>query len=287
MKKFRFLPVVLGVLFVSMMASCTKDGVYTPSKKIQRVYNASSSPWGDVDKYLAESWNWDSKTLSSIDYFYSDGDTKYTQNFSYDGKRLTRVDVYKYSEYCTYEYEGKYLKTSSYYYKNKMESSVAYTYESGKLTQMVITYFGNKKSESNLLFANMPIEPCIANTMKSFAEKADTERGMTIVTYQFTWTDDNITKVVGTEEGNMMTVTYSYDSKKNPLKGFLDGESASLSFYSKNNVTRSMEVDTDGDSYIYSYTYTYDGDNYPTMVIRTMIEPESDYSYTTFYEYNK
>lgn len=287
MKKFKFLPVVLGMLIVVFMASCSKEGVYNPSKKIQRVYFASSSSWGDVDKYLAQSWNWDSKTLASIDYFNSNGDTRYTENFSYDGNRLTRVDVYKYSEYCTYEYEGKYLKSSSYYYRNKMEASVTYTYESGKLTQMVVTYFGNKKSESNILFAYMPIEPRVANSMKNFAEKAVNERGMTVVTYQVTWTDDNITKVIGTREGNMMTLTYSYDSKNNPFKGFLNGESASLNFYSKNNVTREMEVDTDGDNYIYTYTYTYDGDNYPTMVIETMIEPESDYSETTFYEYNK
>lgn len=96
MKKFKFLPVVLGMLIVVFMASCTKDGVYNPSKKINMVYKAWSEDYNgthyEAQRYLAEKWTWDNKTLSSIQYF---NDGSYTQNFTYDGNRLTRIDVYE------------------------------------------------------------------------------------------------------------------------------------------------------------------------------------------------
>ncbi len=280
MKKFRFLPVVLGVLFVAFMASCTKEGVYNPSKKIQRVYNASTY----TDKYLSQVWNWEGKLLKSVDHFSSGGGLSFTENFTYDGSRLIRVDDFRNSEYATFDYDGSVLKTYNYYYKNKLSSTINFTYDGKKVTQIIYTIYDDKKVESHL---TAPVPAIIRESMDVLAEKADASKGLRTITYQFTWTNDNITKMVGTSEGEMMTATFTYDAKNNPFKGYLNLYSVEdpFMFYCKNNVLQYMQTYLDGENDIYNYTYQYDGNDYPTMSIRTRVD--SDYSFTTFYEYDK
>ncbi len=279
MKKFRFLPVVLGVLFVAFMASCTKEGVYNPSKKIQRVYNASTY----TDKYLSQVWNWEGKLLKSVDHFSSGGGLSFTENFTYDGNRLIRVDDYRNSEYATYDYDGSVLKTYNYYYRNQLSSTLSFTYDGKKVSQIVYTIYDDKKVESHL---TAPVPAAILESMNVLAEKADASKGLRVITYQFTWTNDNITRMVGTAEGEMITLTLTYDAKTNPFKGYLSLYSVEepYNFYCKNNVIQYMENYLDGDNDIYNFTYQYDGDGYPTMSIRTRVD--SDYSYTTFYDYD-
>jgi hypothetical protein len=48
-----------------------------------------------------------------------------------------------------------------------------------------------------------------------------------------------------------------------------------------------METDIDGDNYICNYTYQYDGNDYPTMCIETVADSDYNYTYTTYYEYDK
>lgn len=280
MKKFKFLPILLGVLFVASMISCTKEGVYNPSKKIQRVYNASTY----TDKYLSQVWNWEGKLLKSVDHFSSGGGLSFTENFTYDGSRLIRVDDFSNSEYATFDYDGSVLKTYNYYYKNKLSSTINFTYDGKKVTQIIYTIYDDKKVESHL---TAPVPAIIRESMDVLAEKADASKGLRTITYQFTWTNDNITKMVGTSEGEMMTATFTYDAKNNPFKGYLNlysVEDPSM-FYSKNNVTQYMQTELNGENDIYNYTYQYDGNDYPTMSIRTRVD--SDYSFTTFYEYDK
>lgn len=279
MKKFKFLPVVLGLLIVAFMASCTKEGVYNPKKKIQRVYSAATY----TDKYLSEVWNWEGKLLKSVDHFYSGGGS-YTETFTYDGNRLIRVDDYRNSEYATYDYDGSVLKTYNYYYKNQLSSTINFTYDGKKLSQVVYTIYDDKKGESHLM---PPIPAEMRESLNVLAAKADATKGLFVINYKFTWTDDNITRMVGTAEGEMITVTLGYDTKTNPFKGFLNLYAVEdpYCFYSKNNVIQFMETYLDGDNDIYNYNYQYDGDGYPTMVIRTRVD--SEYSYSTFYEYDK
>ena len=66
------------VALVALFISCDKkEGVYNPSKKIQKIYTVE-----DGDKELSEVWHWDGKVLTSIDYI----DDMYatTATFSYD-----------------------------------------------------------------------------------------------------------------------------------------------------------------------------------------------------------
>lgn len=288
MKNLKFFTVLMGVILFASMTSCTKEGVYNPKKKILRIYYSASSDWVNVNKYLAQAWNWDDNKVKSIDHYTSSGNTSYTENFTYDGKRIIRVDDYKNAEYTTYDYDGSHMKTVNYYYRNKLESTMTFTYTSGKVSQIMVTVYDAKKGERHLASSIIPFFPeKINNAMSAFAEKSAT-KGVVNINYQLTWTDDNVTKVIGSAEGEMITMTFTYDAKKNPFYGFLSsslGEDGFDSYYSKNNPTRYMETDIEGDNAIYTYTYQYDGDDFPTMCIES--ESDADFIYTTYYEYDK
>lgn len=290
MKKFKFFPIVLGMLIVAFMASCTKDGVYNPKKKINMVYKASSEDYNgshyETQRYLAEKWNWDNKTLSSIQFF-NDGD--YTENFTYDGNRLTRIDIYESSESMTIEYDGNYLKNANIIYRGKPEGTVSFVYNNKKLSELRITYYDAKsKHESRILASVLPFTSEVNETIVEFAEKAVATKGVSYVSYKCTWNGDNITQVMATwDDGDVLNLSITYDDKINPLKGFygygLEGDV--MGIYSKNNPTQVMRTWVGEDPYIYTYNYQYDGDNYPTMVMISIHEEDYSYSYSTYYEY--
>lgn len=295
MKKLRTFTILLGVLLVASITSCTKDkaGVYSPKKKIQRTYASSSN----VNKYLTQVWNWNDKLLESVNYYSSGGNLSYTENFSYEKGRLTRVDDYLNSEYTTYDYDGKNLKSANYYYKSSVELTTTYSYENKKLSKMTETIYDAKKSggERHLMNSFLPFPSEISEVMYKYAEKAvanNLEKDLLVINWQFTWTGDNITRIVGSAESEVITISLQYDDKVNPLKGYLSLYSLDLQesyeegniLYSKNNTTQIMWTETDGDNEIVNFIYQYDNDNYPTMRI-THWASEDDYQYSVYYEY--
>ena len=288
MNKFKSFAIVLGVLVLASLASCTKEGVYTPKKKIQRVYYSSTY----TDKYLRQSWDWDGKLLEAINYYSSSGSLSWTENFSYDGKRLVRVDDYLNSEYVTYAYDGKQLKSANYYYKGNLEATTAYTYANGKLSKMVMTEYGSKKLKMNshLQGMTLPLQSEVVEVVSKFMAKAAAsriEKDIYTFTMQFTWDGDNVSKLTATEDGYMATATLQYDAKKNPMKGFhnlySDIDDDIMLNWSKNNVTKMIVTESDGDNEVINFTYQYNNDDYPTMVIQRYAD--EDYQSTTYYDY--
>lgn len=288
MNKFKSFAILLGVLFVASMTSCTKEGVYTPKEKIKRVYVSSSS----TDKYLSQSWNWDGKLLESINHYTSNGTLSWTEDFTYDGKRLVRVDDFLGSEYTAYEYDGKYLKNANYYYKGNLEATANYVYSNGKMSKMTITYYESKSGRmchletSYIPFQDEVVKAC--NKCLTKLQSNNLEKSLDIITYQFTWDGDNVSKVVATIEGDMASVTLQYDNKNNPLKGYhnlnsdVDSDLGPMVILSRNNVTK-MIATYDGENDVLDYTYQYNSDDYPIMQIEKY--PGEDYQYIVYYEY--
>lgn len=306
MKKHNIFAIVLSAMFLASMASCTPDetpvipdtptpdtpvtptngdGFYDPGKKIHCIYMASTF----INKYLSQVWNWNDNTLDIIDHFNTSGGNIYTENFTYDDKRLIRVDDFRNSRYITYEYDGEYLKIADSYSKDKLNRSIAYTYDEGKLSQMEITYYDYDKSEKqgDFIVLTTPFNAEVCASMEKFADKVVADKGIQIITVQCTWDGHNITRVRCSYEDQVILYMMTYDAKKNPFKGFLninnDGNNSEdvVGFYSKNNVVTVMVY---GDEMtILNYTYVYDNDNYPTIV--TYSEEDSDHSVSIFYEY--
>lgn len=293
MKKFTVFTIVLGALVVASMVSCTKDGVYTPSKKIQRVYVSSTY----TDKYLQQSWDWDGKLLNAINYYSSSGGLNWTADYSYDGKRIIRIDDYLNSKYTTYEYDGKNLKSVSFYYKNSLEATSIISFSNNKLDKIVTTYYDSKSAPRNLMKSSyLPLPADICNIIDNYTAKAfanSESKGVDVITWKLTWDGNNISKIEGMGDGDRISVILQYDDKNNPTKGFFDLYSfvdddleldGGMMSYSKNNVTKVIVNYSDGDNEVVTFTYQYDKDNYPIMRIEQYSD-EDDYKYITYFEY--
>lgn len=294
--KTNIIVLLLGMAFLAAMPSCNKDqaGVYSPKKKIQRIYGASSS----TTKHLQSIWDWDGNLLESIDHYSSSGGLSWTESFTYDGKRLFRVDDYANAEYVLYEYDGNNLKSASYFYRNNIEAIATVTYSDKKISRITQTYYDSKNNDKasrhlNPLAALFPshVYDALEKGMKDFETSRQGEGIYTII-WQFTWSDDNIVRLFGSTGNESMTVSFQYDSKNSVLKGFLDlyalvdddlDSYVEAGCYSKNNVVKMICSYSDGDVDVLNLNYQYDKNDYPTMVTRSY--DGSSYTSMTYYEY--
>ena len=107
-----------------VFAGCQKDGVYNPSKKISKIYYTSTSGV----KSLKQIWTWNGKLLDKIDY-YDGGSIYKTYNFTYDGKRLTRMSNYANNRYIEYKYDGSHLSEANVFSSGSLEYIYKFTYK--------------------------------------------------------------------------------------------------------------------------------------------------------------
>lgn len=278
-----------------MFTACNKDqdGVYNPAKKIQKIYSVN-----DGVQQVKEVWHWDGKLLTSID-LYEEGQLYTTNTFHYDGDRLTTLRN-GYS-YATFNYNGKMIDKIEVFYpgiENPMGTYV-FEYDGKKLKRIVLTVdyssIVDKKSILNPLRYVVPtscaaVESIIAqhaNEAKEYTEK---------ITLDLTWTGNNVTSVVATEESTVMGITNTtssltqctFDNKENPVKGFiaalLGATNMENLYCNKNNMLTNT---TSQNGVVYSSTtnvYEYDG-NFPTKVTSTKTENGNAFVSSCIYEY--
>ena len=294
MNKFRTIALLLGMLVMASMTSCTKekDGVYTPKKKIQKVYDS----WLNTEKYLDQSWDWDGDLLKAINHYDSGENLMWTETFSYDGNRLVRVDDSNGPEYTLYDYDGKKLKSANYYVGSELEATATYSYSDGKLNKIVLTGYEDAKSasERKLQSSYLPFSTEILEVIDKIRSNI-VERSLGKENYvmelQFTWSGDNVSKIVATYDDEIQPVTFQYDTKNNPHKGFLGvysfdpGEEIQegYMFMSKNNITKvTLCMDDEKEDEIIIFAYQYDEDDYPTTLVRWSYDSAD---HVTYYEY--
>jgi hypothetical protein len=105
-----------------------------------------------------------------------------------------------------------------------------------------------------------------------------------------TWTDNNISKIVCTGDGEYMDFQLQYDDKNCPWYGFMGGlEDYLINFtsghtgFTKNNVTRIIMTEDDYADTI-CYAYQYNSEKYP--VLQTMYESDDiDDKQVLYFEY--
>lgn len=293
MNKFKTFTLLLGVLLLASTTSCKKDGVYTPSKKIQRVYISSTY----TNKYLRQSWDWDGKLIKDIKYYNSNGSLNWTADYSYEGQRVVRIDDYLNSEYTTFDYNGKHLKTVNYYYRNNLDASSDLTFKNNKLENIMTTYYGTKGVGRNLMktsFLPLPEDVCeIMDICLAKVFENNESKSVGVINWKLTWDGNNISKIDASLGSEWIGISLQYDNKNCPLNGFYDLYSfvddeiildGGMMSYSKNNITKAVINDSDGDNTILTFTYQYDNNNYPIMRIQQLSD-DGDYKYITYYEY--
>lgn len=308
MKKITLTAMVLAV--ACLFAACTKDGVYNPKEKISKVYESSSYRYsvGDntttssVDKHMIENWTWDGKTVKSINYYESNGELSYTINFTYDGKRLTKIQETGSDSYTEFTYDGSKLVKFTGYKGANTEYDATVTYDGKKIVQIDFVNYGDKSAKSpkairmmqTVMQIAMPVYT--ANTAKIMNTIAT--KGSAAYSLKFEWDGKNISKTTANYDNGNVAITFTYDEMNNPFKGFfyeMAGENTS-SWGSKNNVTSETTVYTeDNESYSYTenYTYEYD-DKWPTKKTSSTVDNDEilgtpvtyNYTHTTYYEYD-
>lgn len=296
MNRFKTFTLLLGVLLIASTTSCTKEkaGVYSPKKKIQRVYHSSPN----TEKYLEQVWKWGDKTLESIDYYSQNGYFGWTENFTYKENRLDRIDVYVDKEYALFTYNDNSLKSINYYIENNLSTTNEFTYQDGKVIKMVQTDYGYKSNgHINLLSLMFAPEVC-ESIEKCFREfECSSHAKNTTKTCEFIWDGDNISKLVlmaNYGDGGMVSATciFQCDQKNNPFKGYFDLLSCGVDAtdmlieghgFFKNNVTKAIIDSSEGGKSNLNYSYQYDSDDFPTMQIMSF--EGANYQYFTYYEY--
>lgn len=292
MNKFKSFTIVLGVFLLVSVTSCTKDNPKEedkPVKKIQKVY--VSDDYTYPVKELDQVWHWNGNKLESIDYYF-DGTISWSEVFSYNENRVSRVEAtgnsYFHSFYAIYEYEGNLIKTVNRCGSGNwgaFTDTYILSYQDGKLSKIDNTYIGPDK----FMLSNKQVNPWgwifspnIVNCMDNITNQ-DVSRSGEIIIYQLTWTGNNLSRLTVNTNSRVDNYRFEYDTKKNPIYGhfglgFL--KEGGLLGFSENNVSKMVE---ERENDVYNYIYQYDDDGYPTMV--TEYFENHAQTYYKFYEY--
>ena len=273
MKKLAFCAAVLAIL--CLMSACSeKEGVYSPKKKIAKVYQASTNIYGfheevsgewfydtnSSPKTLAEDWTWDGSKLSKITIYetgnvISKGEVADIINFTYDGKQATRIEGY--DQYMTISYDGSKLKQVQIFDKedNDLDGTLEFVHDGKKITKINVTIndedLVKSPSAMNLqkvLFRG--ILPTIDQADRVVAAmdkvvKSNGAKAQRTIPVELTWTGDNVTGISMNQMGMTISGTYVFDNKNNPYQNFLFGiigtmEDGSMIIFNKNNVTKAV-----------------------------------------------
>ena len=304
MKKITLLVAVLalGLFFVS----CNKEGQFNPKNKIDRIgYSATinyevyqNNVWTsqasqNISRYAREIWNWDGKLLKSISHYNSAGESTYTENYEYDGKRLSKVS-WGSAGFYTFSYDHGKLSTIDGYNGTEKKVTYVFTHEKGKISRITVTDYDATKGA---------FDPIPMNAFRFFIPSANMEaftemmakiynqmntKDIKTWTIDFEWDGKNIEKLTYLSGNYTANYSYTYDNKFNPYSGLFDISDYDYGMVmSKNNITRMVADNSNNEHVERDYVYTYDG-RVPTM--QTCSYPETissseRYVYTTIYYY--
>lgn len=287
MKSLRNLALLLlGVLVLTSMPSCNKDKMTPADKKISKIYYQDD----DNQKTLVEQWKWNNDDfVESIENFDEDGGMLFTIDFTYaDKDRISRVDCYYANLSLLYNYTDKQLTNLSLYFGNMLVASCDVTYKDKKMSQLTVTLNEEIMGTKQILPAMNPLSMLlprpISERLISFEDHLAQRGGQQtyVVNVQLTWEGDNITKVLGQGMGETVTLTAQYDTKNNPVYGFLLGQPSSSLV--KNNIIMISASELNLDTENVTITYQYDEDDYP-IVMTAFLSDEPNDKETIYIEY--
>ena len=143
MKNIRTLFIALTACMVAFaFTSCQKDGMYTPKKKISKIYTSKDGG----DRILQETWNWDGKVLTSITL---NDDDDVTINFNYDKKQLSSLTYG--DEKIIYTYDGKLIEKITFMDGNEEIASYTFKHDGKFISGVDVVIDNNYMKSSRLL----------------------------------------------------------------------------------------------------------------------------------------
>ena len=278
----------LCVVVIAMFSACNKDpeGVYNPSKKIQKIYDVNDNGV----KELEEVWNWDGELLTSINCV--DESYPYTLTFSYDSKnRLIAMD--EGSSHSEFIYDGKYLQKIVSTSGGIEVGTMEFEHEKGKISVIKISDIFYD-TDWDIKVAATPLRLVIPQAypaMEKAIQKCSKEAKGDPIILKLNWKGDNVSSMDITVSSWGMTMTQTteltYDNKNNPMYGLfssIGSDVAANLFVNKNNPLTMKSTYMGMEMSSSDFTYEYEG-NYPTKVTRKTVEDGEIDIDTIIYEY--
>lgn len=256
---------ILTMVLMFVFASCTKDGVYKPKKKISKIYVTVQTDLSNNQKMLKETWTWDGKLLSQI--AYPDGDVAH---FTYKKSQLTTITNGDCRTELTYDSKNKFIDNIKVYFDDKLYSTTTFQHEKKLITSYKVEFTGEEadKAKCARLIENIFrfIAPEIAqnevaNYVKAIERKSKGDESYTV---NLVYDDKNITEQTVKFDNTQNVFTYTYTEYLNPFYGLLTEME-----FSKNVPATCVLATNERPDFNYSYTYVVD-DKYPTAVTETL-----------------
>lgn len=286
----KMLSIVVSLLLVSAVlfsfTSCHKDGVYTPKKKISRIYTQISGQ----AKMLTEQWTWKDNLLSKIDYYYN-GTYSHTNRYQYDGKQLTEVLIE--GGKIRFTYDGSKLEKMEMWYSGSLLWKAEVKHDGKKIIEIEFTEYdvytvmkSSRSSAYDALKGVLPESSCahIAELSKKRAAKS-AKTGVEVWNLYYTYDGNNIKEERYVVSGEEDKYTYTYDKELNPFFNLLvGGQSYSDYEFSKNNIINVVYTNNyDGDYAEIDFSYVYEK-SYP-IERTTYYVTGNSFGVTAYYEY--
>lgn len=278
----------LCMAVIALFSACSKDpeGVYNPSKKIQKIYEVNDNGV----KELNEVWNWDGDLLTYINCV--DESYPYTMTFSYDSKnRLVAID--EEGSHSEFIYDGKYLQKIVSTSAGIEVGTMEFEHEKGKISVIKISDIFNG-ADLDIKVAATPLRLVIPEAypaMEKAIQKCSKEAKDAPIIMKLNWKGDNVSSVDITFSSWDMTMTQTteltYDNKNNPMYGLfsaIGSDVATNLFVNKNNPLTIKNTYMGIEIISSDFTYEYEG-NYPTKVTCKTVEDDEIDVDTTIYEY--
>jgi hypothetical protein len=289
----------LCAVLCAALTSCEKEksGVYNPKKKIQKIYYENNG-----EKVLDQVWNWNDKTLSSIDYYYN-GTVSGSDIYSYDSEnRIVRIT--EDDETLDFVYENDRIKTINYSWDGDLEESYNMIYANDKLSRIEWVVYESllfKSGHERKLNPMARLIPQAGDVLEKQLQKLHSQqKGDEKLILELTWEGKNVSRIFAYVEdypGETMDASFTYDNKINPLKGWASfwfdcviglWDDESFTYTNTGNVLTAVYNYSGGEEMEYNYsiatdyTYEYDG-KYPVKV--TAVEKGDNRPYVRYYEY--
>lgn len=256
-------------------------------KKILFVSLVIGSIFSCSDDYNNENGENNTETILPLKIVstYNEGKYSSTATLTYDGKKLKEINtVYpqenNYVEKTVFQYDGDYISKFTSYDGNKEDLIKEFTYKNGKIATSKTTEFlsDGTKYVSTSTYQWVNNDHLIEKT--TFNDNSSQ-------TYEYQYTNGNLTKKTGYSNGYYSTTYDTYNNPYTNIKGIKEISIDDEITFSKNNPITTSQISNQSSNGTYQYTYEYNDKKFPTKSTEVYKDSNTNDTDITNYYYNK